>query len=182
MVNNNSKSKSKSKFKLAIVELYNPYRHGFHKNINHHHIYGHHIINWSIDNINEFYDELNEIQCDLQYSNDSAGEFFQIIKNRSVVNTITHPIIRNFENIALNSKQFELQIIEPINVSLGNSENDTYSAAIVKTYWIRLIQRRWREIRQKRLNSMKNIFNIRYRGIHGKLPNECNIQFKLGLN
>jgi hypothetical protein len=170
-----------SKFKLAVTELYNPYRHGFYTNIKQHHIYGHHIIHWSIDNIDDFYNDLNEIQFDLQYSNDCTVNFFERIKYQTHVNTITHPIIRNFENIVSDSKQFEIQIIEPIYVSVGNSEFDKYSAAIVKTHWIRLIQRKWREIRQKRLNNRKNIFNIKYKEIHGKLPNECNIQFKLGI-
>ena len=177
-----SRSRTKSKFKLAMVELYNPYRHGFHANITHQHIYGHYIINWSIDNINDFYNELDEIHCDLQYSNDCAVEFLEQVKYETHVNNISHPTLRNFENIALNSNQFELQLIEPMNILVGNSIHDKYSTAIIKTHWIRVIQRRWREIRLKRLKCMKNIFNIRYREFYGKLPNECNILFRLGLN
>jgi len=169
------------KFKLAVVELYNPYRHGFHNSKLNQHVYGHHIINYSID-LHEFYNELPTIRSDLQYTNKCSIDFLEKVKYETNVNVLEHPIVRNYETIVKNPKQYELQLIEPITISVGNTEFDKYSAAIVKTHWIRLIQRRWREIRKKRINNMKNITNIKHREIHGKFPIEYNIQFKLGLN
>ena len=169
------------KFKLAIVELYNPYRHGFHKSKGNQHVYGHHIINYSID-LDEFYNELPTIRSDLQYTNECSIEFLEKVKYETNVTVLSHPIIRNYENIVKHPKQYEIQLIQPITISIGNTEFDNYSAAIVKTHWISLIQRRWREIRKKRFNNMKNITNIKHREIHGKFPSECNIQFNLGIN
>ena len=170
-----------SKFKLAVVELYTPYRHGFHNDKNNHHVYGHHIINYSID-VDEFYNELNNINDDLKYTNTMAVESLDRIKYEMSINTLEHPTIRNYENIINNPKQYEIQLIEPITVSTGDTEFDKYSAAIIKTHWIRLIQRRWREIQKKRLNSKKNVRNIKYREQCGQWPEECNIKFNLGIS
>ena len=79
-----------------------------------------------------------------------------------------------FNNL-LDKKIIGLQIIEPITIGY-------YELAMIKTHWIRLIQRRWREIRKKRLNAKKNIFNLRHREIYGKYPDNCNIPFKLNIN
>ena len=78
-----------------------------------------------------------------------------------------------FNNL-IEKKIIGIQIIEPITIGL-------YELAMIKTHWIRLIQRRWREIMKKRLQSKKNIFNLRHREIYGKYPESCNIPFKLGL-
>tara|TARA_B110000093_G_scaffold137092_1_gene146924 strand:- start:1181 stop:1519 length:339 start_codon:yes stop_codon:yes gene_type:complete len=96
--------------------------------------------------------------------------------------TQLHPFIRNYRNIVGNSKQFAIQIIEPLSVSIGENEWDEYSVGINKTHWIRLIQRRWRNIQEKRLQSRKNINNLKYKEIHGTSSSQCNIKFNLGLS
>ena len=80
-----------------------------------------------------------------------------------------------------NPKQYELHIIEPIDVSTGDRDVDVYSAAIIKTHWLRVIQRRWREIYKKRIEGKMNVKNLKYREIHGKWPSECTIKFTLGI-
>lgn len=174
-------TKVNSKFKLALVELYTPYRHGFHKNKEHHHVYGHYIINYPIK-IKEFYNDIERINFDLELACDNMFDFLEQIKYQTRIGKVNHPVIRNYEKIAKNNRQYELQIIEPITVALGNSESDEYSGAIIKTHWISLIQRRWREIRKKRINNMKNLHNLNYREIHGKFPSECNVKFNLGIS
>jgi hypothetical protein len=174
-----SHAMNNSKFKLAVVELYSPYRHGFHKGINTC-VYGHHIINYSVDN-KEFYNELDDIENDLKYTNEMALEFLENVKYDTRRNVVNHPTIRNYEKIMKNPKQYELHIIEPIDVSTGDRDVDVYSAAIIKTHWLRIIQRRWRNIRKHRINNMKNIANIKHREINGNYPNNCNIKFTLGI-
>jgi hypothetical protein len=169
------------KFKLALVELYTPYRHGFHDEKNKHHVYGHHIINYSID-VDEFYNELNNINTDLKYTNNMTIKSLDRIKYEMNINTVDHPTIRNYEHIINNPKQYEIQIIEPIMVSVGDTEFDTYSAAIIKTHWLRLIQRRWREIRKKRIANMSKLQNLQQREITGNFPNDCCINFSLGIH
>ena len=168
------------KFKLAIVELYSPYRHGFHNENNKHHVYGHHIINYSID-VDEFYNELPTLTTDMKYTNIMAIKSLDIIKYEMNINTLNHPIIRNYENIINNPKQYEIQIIEPVMVSVGDTDFDNYSAAIIKTHWLRLIQRKWREIRKKRIANMSRLQNLQQREINGSFPNDCCINFILGL-
>ena len=75
----------------------------------------------------------------------------------------------------------ELKIIESINIKFGPGEEDYYSTGIDKTFWLRLIQRRWRNIWKKRLQSKMNINNLKYREINGIWPKECHIPFRLGI-
>ena len=69
---------------------------------------------------------------------------------------------------------FGLQIIQHIEI------NDYY-LAVIKTHWIRLIQKRWKNVFKQRRNAKKNLFNLRHREIYGKFPDSCNIPFKLGI-
>ena len=68
-----------------------------------------------------------------------------------------HPFIKNYEKIMATPKQFQIQLIEPITVSIGPNETDKYSTAIIKTHLIRLIQRRWRETMKKIIHAKKNV-------------------------
>ena len=64
-----------------------------------------------------------------------------------------------------------LDIIKRVN-------NDEYTFAIIKTFWLKLVQRRWKKIYQNKQHIMKNmqkIDNVRYREIHGKWPFNTNI-------
>lgn len=55
--------------------------------------------------------------------------------------------------------------------------NDGTYSVILKTHWIRLIQRHWRKALQMRKQIMKKQMHVRslhYREIHGKFPNGMN--------
>jgi len=48
--------------------------------------------------------------------------------------------------------------------------------SIIKTFWIKLIQRAWKKIYKKRQDILKNrcsIQSLKYREIHGKWPSYC---------
>jgi|UniRef100_A0A6C0CLB0 hypothetical protein len=159
-----------SKFKLALVILWNENIHG-HSPENQYpdkEILSKYFVNDSSISINEFYDKDN-----YRY----IGRYL-----KSMVDSISEKINNNmlddyyssiFINL-LNKNIIGLQIIQPIEI-------DDYSMCIIKTHWIRLIQRRWREIKKKRIKAKKNIFNLRHREIYGKFPQSCNIPFKLGI-
>lgn len=168
------------KLQLALVELYNPYRHGFHMTKENNNVYGHHIINYSID-INEFYNDTKDIYSDLKFAYENSIEFMNRIRSETDVRIVKHPTVRNYENIVKNTKQYELQLIQPITISVGDKDSDKYSAAIIKTHWVRIIQRRWRNIREKRIANMKNNDNLKYRETTGEFPRECIIPFRLGI-
>ncbi len=48
-------------------------------------------------------------------------------------------------------------------------DRQTYNVCI-KTHWLRLVQRKWKNIYTKRINSRKKPSSLRYRSIHGKWP------------
>lgn len=160
-----------SKFKLAIVSLWNGNIHGIipENEIPNEEQLSKYFINDSSINRDEFFDKDN-----YRY----IGRYIKMMNNQ-----ITYKIDLNefgnyysyiFNNL-IEKKIIGLQIIEPIRIG-------PYELAMIKTHWIRLIQRRWREIMKKRLQSKKNLFNLRYREIYGKYPDSCNIPFKLNIN
>jgi hypothetical protein len=168
-----------SNYKLAILEPYMPLKHGILAKQNHH-LYGHYMILDTIE-LQEFYENMDELNTETQNINRMYNENLNKMEYE-MNNTRLHPFIRNYRNIVSNSKQFAIQIIEPLSISVGENEWDEYSVGINKTHWIRLIQRRWRNIQEKRLQSRKNIVNLKYKEIHGTSSSQCNIKFTLGLS
>ena len=56
--------------------------------------------------------------------------------------------------------------------------NNDYTFAIVKTFWLKMFQRRWKKIYQNKkdiIQKMKNPQNLFHRQIHGKWPFNTNI-------
>ncbi len=168
-----------SNFKLAILELYLPDIHGK-LPVRQQYLYDRYLILQTI-NINKFYDNINIIKKELKYVTQYYTEFINKLNNTVYNNSSVHPLIRNYKNIVENPKHLELKIIKPIDIKFGPREEDYYSTGIDKTFWIRLIQRRWREIQKKRLQSKTNINNLKYKEINGRWPEECYIPFRLGI-
>ena len=82
---------------------------------------------------------------------------------------INHTIIRNYTNICLKIKP---EIAECIYLKTGEC------ICILKTFWLRLIQRTWRKIykqRQYMFQIRHTLKSLRYREIHGNWPASCNI-------
>ena len=159
-----------SKFKLAIVNLWNSNIYGIipENEIPNEEQLSKYFINDSSIDRDEFFDKQNNryirryvrmMNEQISYKIDSNvfGEYYSSI----------------FINL-INKKIIGIQIIQPNTLGL-------YELAIIKTHWIRLIQRRWKSIRKKRLDAKKNIYNLRHREIYGKYPDCCNIPFNLGL-
>jgi hypothetical protein len=60
-----------------------------------------------------------------------------------------HPSIRNYKNIILNNNYIKPEIAQCITLVTGET------IAILKTFWIRIIQKTWKNIFKKRLNIIK---------------------------
>lgn len=60
-----------------------------------------------------------------------------------------HPSIRNYYNIASNINYIKPEIAECIILITGET------IAILKTFWIRIIQKTWKNVYKKRLNIIK---------------------------
>ena len=71
-----------SRFKIANLEIYFPRRHGYIKDENLQYIYGTQLILFSV-NINEFYDEINNIIEEIQLSKQIYTEYIN--------NSCSHP-------------------------------------------------------------------------------------------
>jgi|TARA_B110000259_G_scaffold185174_1_gene233667 hypothetical protein len=152
-------------FKLAICELHIPDLHrymGFDKTM----LSSHYLVTSVID-IEEFYNDgyTDDIailkECYLMWLYQPMQSENSII----VRDSITHPVIRNYKNIIDNGNYIKLDIVKV------EYFGDVEMVAIIKTFWLRLIQRRWKRIYKERnniINNRKNIITLRAREMIGK--------------
>jgi len=169
---------------IVFCEIYHNTIHGRSEKINKE-IYGHWIVIDHYENIfpreisfhNDGYESelsddsnllVNDV-IDLHRAKYIAYENSQIFVYRK------HPYIRNYRNIVCKSNYIKPQIAEIIE--LNKSSNDLfYSVAIIKTFWLRLVQRNWRRVYKERIRIKAlrcNAKSIFYREMHGKWPNSC---------
>ena len=89
---------------------------------------------------------------------------YQYLGNQS------HNIFRNYREIITNQNYVKPEITECIYLDTG------HCVAIIKTYWLKLIQRKWKNILKKRENIIKKRCHpnsISHREITGKWPKDC---------
>ena len=139
-----------TRFVIALCELYNENLHGKEEtDVKYHYLVNQRYKNLYMDLINDTIEFINmEYQYLLSYN---------------------HAIFRNYRNIVLNN-YIKPQIVECFYLS------SNHCIAIVKTFWIKLIQRTYKSILKKREEIDKRktkLISIRYREINGKWPQEC---------
>jgi hypothetical protein len=81
-----------------------------------------------------------------------------------------HPSIRNYYNIISKENYIKPEIAEYIILPTREA------IAILKTFWLRIIQKKWKKIFQERKNIIKqrcNFSNLSIREIQGKWPDSC---------
>jgi hypothetical protein len=147
--------KSPTKFSILICELYNERIHGFTSESN---VKYNYLVNCRFKKL------------DIKYISD----YSQLIKNwynyLLINNNSSHIIFRNYKNIISNPNYIKPEIAECI-------ELDTKERiAILKTTWIRLIQRTWKKIfnmRKNITNKRQNLTSLRHRELTGKWPSDC---------
>jgi len=201
ILNNYPIFKNISKFNLVLVELYNENIHGI-NNINSHYLlidsfypynyYSKNDINYiySINNENKYneneYNENdyiiinniiynfnnseNENMIDLFNINDTI-ESFNLYYRNLIRQTCKHKFIRNYYNI-INNHNY---IIPQIGLIIELPTNERI--VIIKTFWIKIIQRTWKNIYRKKIiiiNKRKHIHNINYRILNGNWPKDLN--------
>jgi len=112
-------------------------------------------------------------QFDLEYIEDYVDDFnahyLELISYNDPA-IINHSVFRNYTNIITNQPYIRPEIAEC--VYLENQE----CVAILKTFWLRLIQRTWKNIFRKRkyvLSKRSNIASLKHREITGKWPSDC---------
>lgn len=141
-----------NRYNLGICEIYHKNIHGYREKSNLY-IHNHFILVFYID-VNDLYND-------------------QIVRNninnmyRSYSYILTsHPTIRNYHKIISDINNLKINIIETIE--LPSKE----IICIIKTIWLKLLQRKWKNIYKKRimkLKKMKNFSIIVKREIIGKI-------------
>lgn len=147
-----------SSYALAICDIYNPIIHGYDSNSSNN-IVNHYIINTIID-IEEFYN--NEFK-------DYIDLFESSITHRYDLN---HPTVRNYDTIIHNPKYLKVDIIKVDE--LEGQEQVGY----IKTFWIKIIQRRWKNILKERKKIIKERLlpkSLYERQLTGKWPKHLRI-------
>lgn len=143
---------SKTRFNISICELYNKRLHGNPDNTD---VLYHYLVY-------ERYKILN-----IEYINSTI----QYIKREyNGLSNKNHNIYRNYKQIINNPNYIRPEIIECIYLNTG------HCIGIIKTFWIKLIQRRWKNVFKERklcLSRRSNPNALKYREIYGKWPNNC---------
>jgi hypothetical protein len=104
-----------------------------------------------------------DIKCINDISNNINKDYLKL-DNKS------HDIFRNYKHIITNKNYIKPEIIECIYL-------DTHHCvAILKTFWVRLIQRKWKNIIKERVNIINrrsHLKSLTHRELTGKWPNDC---------
>ena len=147
---------------IVLCEIFNPIMHGFTSESDPN-VIGHYLLigKYSLDSIyfNNSYirDVINNYQSNIH-------DLLLYPKYRR------HPWIRNYKNIAARNNYIRPEIAECIILS-GNE-----TVAILKTFWLRIVQRTWKRIFRERcniLNIRKTMYALYFRQMHGSWPANC---------
>jgi len=174
-------STKNGKYKLVVTELYNEYIHGLSNHVDYD-INSHYLI---IETFCGSTDNESEDETDDDSDDDSNNEYYntkiniisKILKISKFYNRryrkvkLEHSIIRNYSNMIISKNYIKPEIAECIYL-----KNKEY-VAILKTFWIRLIQRTWKRIFTERKDVIlkrKMLSSLNYRQLHGRWPYHCN--------
>jgi len=175
--NNNNNS---SRFNLVLCEILNKHLHGNDDNIDGHYL----IINKfdgstgsaiysENDSDNEEDDEYSESDSNSDSSESSLSLFTNDYNEyyQQIPNNVKHNIIRNYRNIIARPDYIRPEIAECIVLP------SQHNIAIIKTIWIKLIQRKWKKVYAERNRIIKTRMlysSLKTREITGKWPPSCN--------
>ncbi len=145
-------------FTIALCELYNEKRHGKTSCS----VKYHYLVNIRFKQFKQIH--MNDIN---EYVN-----FLNILYIHDV--NIHHDIFRNYRNMILNSNYIKPEIVKILK--LKDCDGNDYSIAIIKTFWLKIVQRTWKNIIKKRkeiILKRKHLVSLFWREINGKWPNNC---------
>lgn len=161
---------------LSISVPYNELLHGTYKLTNFNSNYEHECLKYgylcmySIP-LNEFYD------------NNNLKEWYKFIYTYSSAfirdNILQENIVGVNHSITINylKKAYGLEIIKKNKIKIVDptiSDDDCYiTTSIIKTHYIRLIQRKWKRLYKQMIKNRGNLNNLRHREIYGTWPTNC---------
>ena len=170
-----------NQFQIVLCELHNPQIHGFDENSDPN-IACHYLVHSRYKYTSPYYilgENDNYYDSDSSDDEEEDPNIFEIIPEfkrhlrRDILpyNRLTkHPFIRNYKAIISNENYIKPEIAKCVYLS-GDE-----CVAILKTFWLRIVQRAWRRVFQER----KQIFarrmridSLSHREITGKWPTSC---------
>jgi hypothetical protein len=183
--NNNNNNNNNSRFNLVLCEILNKHLHGNDDNID-----GNYLIINKFDGLTgtTIYSESDDDDySDDDYSDYSEDDYsessessvtslalFTVVHNnyyhKNIPPTLKHNIIRNYQNIIARSDYIKPEIAECIVLP------SHHNIAIIKTIWIKLIQRKWKKIYAEREQIIKKrlqFASLYTRELTGKWPDYC---------
>jgi hypothetical protein len=144
---------------LVLCELFHPRLHGF-TGQSDRNVLGHYLI---IEQYSTF--DKREIEELVYYFQSNIQ---RIIANNPKFNI--HPWIRNYKNIVLKNDYIRPEIAKCIYLS-GDEK-----VAILKTFWLRIVQRAWKRLFQERClvrQERQSIYSLVYKQVYGTWPKTC---------
>ena len=157
------------KYNLVVCEIHNEYLHGYNSDSDPN-IKGHYLCSYVLRNC--FFFNNNTTTVEDEDEDPHIYEMVEVYKNLySNLNVFTdHAFIRNYKKIVSNKQYIVPHIAEVIYLS-GQE-----SCAIIKTMWLKVVQRRWKKVFRERnriLNIRKQTQSLLYRERYGKWPIIC---------
>ena len=172
------------KYNLVVCEIFNMYIHGFDKNsydcVKGHYLCMHVSRNRTIFDERDYSDdedeeddeedeeEEEEEECHVNDIVDLHGAYYVNYVSKP---TKKHDIIRNYRKIISKNDYIQPHIAEVIYLPSGEC------VAIIKTVWLKLVQRAWKRVFQQRklvFRKRLQINSLHFRELYGKWPSDCN--------
>lgn len=176
-----NQNQNRRRFDLVLCELFNKHIHGGNKNILES-IDGHYLL------IERFDGATGSILIEDDDSSDDYSEDYSDDNDDSDINTIAidcnalyntennnqlkkpHKIIRNYQNIIARPDYIKPEIAECLMLE------SQHSVAIIKTIWIKLIQRKWKKVYAEHkavIRLRMSYSSLKTREITGRWPQSC---------
>ena len=176
------------RFNLVLCELFNSHVHGGNDNNDIESVDGHYLLvdkfdgssGTLIEDDDEFYEDSTDddySDSDDDYSNNSTSidsftndynTYYHFTHN--IVLSKPHKLIRNYQNIIARPDYIKPEIAECIVLP------SQHSVAIIKTIWIKLIQRKWKKVYAERVNIIRQRMyysSLKTRELTGRWPQSC---------
>jgi hypothetical protein len=182
------KSKQKSKYYIGICELHHDLLHGFDENSSPD-VKGHYLLMEKFNNLHKYivndvynsrYDDYEEeelensdnsnssiVDSDDEVENDNPKlidlyryKYSILLKSATFMNSC-HSVIRNYHNIIKSFYYIQPHIVECVYLPSPGGE----CVAILKTFWLRIVQRTWKRVYKQRMAMLCSVPMMRLREI-----------------
>ena len=144
---------SNTKYNIVLCELFNNKLHGnTNKEVINHYLLINRIKKLDLDFIDNWVAPLNQDYIDRQEQ------------------ITPHKFIRNYKNIIMQPNYIKPEIGEILSLPNG------YTVCIIKTMWLKIIQRAWKRVFKERKHVLKmrcQVQSLKHREITGWWPNNC---------